>query len=642
MLLKSRPGREAEFAKWQDQFVAEVNAEIDRRHLVPLEAFSNAHITRPQVARVDAAGWNVTDPGSECMRRTRPIEVEHPTPGADFVETEVYAREIAWRFGDGEQPLSIGAARKLAAIVHLERQGETYDEHDALQRFFEYERWRVLQLFPSALRAERVEVALRVIGDPEVALRDRGVPREELLHITVEKWRASCALSQALHGELSRRPHLDLDDDRLARMSRLLVGHFGHERIATEVQARTPRGLLSFLMSVSCDERDPEQPLVVRTGRGPVVHSLHFNEALERAFGQVAPPEQAPQARPAARKPLDYSARLKREVVLTYRELLDANEDLDDFDKVMLTVQALERMTERWIIVPEVVGQDMIPKRGFRRPVLIALEGVAKTFDFSPTEWFGGFRRLCRDFAAWSCEMVELCGRAAEGVELSEQDRLRLSWYLNSRSKIGPVRDFDQFGEAVREGLAELGIEITPNDRIAEILGKYKELLREEAARSGKPESSGLFLGTDGRLKLSSRLLRDAYGKAYRLRRLRDESDRDDIGAVPDKYSEALDQPTTVPVIDGLDADEEAQDALDAFQGVDLVGRVREFARQRCEEAKPGSARAIVSEDLCRFPQQASLRDLSRQHGKAVGGLSKARKRLFAELRAEFGNSLGM
>jgi len=625
---------------WEADFLRRVEL-VERRHGLSFDDPSSGRIEPQQIEMITAAGFDPTDIGPECCRLLELRCGATVSPGSDteMVLWEVVTQEYLWRFGEGANPLGRSAAGKAAAAVVLGCRGVPYDVHEAVRFWQEAELWSA-RLARAYTRAERVGRVLESLEDGNpVSGRNRDRAMGDIAQAFRDRWAGSCELARLHFAELTHRPHLRLDDEYLRRMTKVLTRYFGEDRIPPEMRLRTARGFLSWLMSASLNEDGQEEPIVVPQGSRAVVHAPYFVRALERLAGPAAADtDQGADDRAARREErpgLDRTTRVDREVVLMQLDVLDAYEDLTQRDKVMLTVQGMERLVETWIIVRRVVGSDLIPKCLFRRPLLLALDGVARALGLSQAE----FRPFCRDYALWSKELVNLSRRAVAREDLSDAERGRLGWYLAARSRIGLLRDFDQFGVAAREGLLELGIELTEDDDITDILGRYQKILREWAQETGRPESSGVFLGEDGRLRLSPRMLRDAYSRTLKLPRLNTLAAEEDAGAPPDKYSEVLDQPSTVPVADGFDRDQEADDPLDALQAVETVQAVQRFARASLEQAKPGSARAIILEDLCSFPRRTLLRELARSHGMAVGGLSAAQARVYEELLVVLKNS---
>jgi len=620
-MLQSEPGRAVQFAQWQEQFDRHVEAEIERRGIIPTEPYSDPRISPSQLARIEAAAWNPTEPGEECQRRTGPVPVDLPPDQAVHVEMEVHAREIAWRFGDGPEPLTMEAARKLAAVIQCERRGNAYDEHDALQVWWEHEGWKVLHLFPSERRSAELQRALSIVDDPATVLRERGIAREDLPLATCRRWRQSCLASQALRAELFNRPHLDLDDQRLARLVNLALRQFGEHRVPTHLLVMTPREQLAFLMEMREVKRVPVPPLVVRPPWGPpTVDVAAVTEVLRAAFSEdPSPPEQPRPAERSWQRQLDRGERLRPEKVLPMLEMSEAIPGLDQRDCTMLTIQSLERASERWVLAPAGSSAEIAPRK-FSRASLLAVDGVVRAIGTEPRAWFSTMLRYCREFACWTEEMVTIMRRIVRREPVSDEDLRRAYWFNHVRNTIGPRRDYEQFRHAIRDGMQQLGQDPSPED-IRALLADYRERTR------GK--HSGLFASADGRLLLGARQFRDRSSKAWGLPRLRAPE------APPTTGDDALDHPSTESWGEAQDV-ADARDALEAVAAADTVGRLRKIVARRLAEEKPGSIRRLVLENFEELARgELTVRALAKRERRGRTAINRALEALKIEVAAE-------
>lgn len=609
--------REARRLAWQEKFCDALQREVDLRGIVAEEPQSPSTLTRSQLARITTAGWDPESPGEECLRRLPRVNLgEEILDDAEFIEVELHAQEYAWRFGDGPEPLTTSAARKVAACVPWSCGRSRITERQAWRRWIKYCAWVWLRLYPA------------VSEDRQPGPLHGGEAKGSLARMT--HWRTPPdALVQGLGAELRKRPHLFLEDAHIERALQPILGYFDTGQLPAEVLRLTPREFVAHLMELRVARKLDVPPMVLFASCGEaridIPGAIHV---LSEAYGAKV-----------YRGPTDWSgwgsrpdprARLRPELVLARLEMNEVIPDLDPRDAVMLTIQCMERTAERWTFAP-LDGKDTeITQRQINRTVLFALDGMVRALRTPKEQWFATMRRLGREYARWFVEMLILHQRSSTNADgLNDRDLRRLDWFLHARNKLGPTRDWSQFATAVTRALARLGQEVPPQG-VKAMLGLYKE-----RARGPRP---GLFATDGGRICLGERQVRDLLTRSIGIPRI----DRKgaiwekDPGAPPPKENEVLDQ-------QGTTRDQQArhrpEDPFDALLATEALDQVRQVINSRQAREQPGTTRHLVLEHFEELRDgQLSARELGRQAGRSHGKISKA----LAEVQRALAEELGV
>lgn len=306
-------------------------------------------------------------------------------------------------------------------------------------------------------------------------------------------------------------------------------------------------------------------------------------------------------------------------------------------DRVMLTLQALERRAEE-----KVLPWGTLHLRHFTRPNVLAAGALAEVLArtaASPARGLSLFRetrRLLRVYAVWTRKIVGLQERERSGASLDATERNILGAWLFVRGAFGPPRG--GFLAGAREARTGVGQPNEEVDSLLQDLGFYKALLHE------KPAKSGAFLGKDGKMRLDWRDLRDVIERTEGSPRVRSRQRDDALDAVSATTRSAAAR--TCELLDEMGVADDApaaSEAAAASEQAALAVRQHERFRVWLEGRKRACTVASHQLVLDHLPallnvegsQHEGLRDLADVSGIPYRTLQSALKAELAACRAD-------
>lgn len=303
--------------------------------------------------------------------------------------------------------------------------------------------------------------------------------------------------------------------------------------------------------------------------------------------------------------------RLPLEHVWCFVDELRKEPDLEYLDVWFLAMQGLERVAETCALP---VGVPL-ETRHFRRPWVLAADGIVRASDLGGFSWFAAVRQCLHRFAVWTEEVLSLVDLRNAGCELPPRETRVLDLWLTIRRQCGPVRDWSQFHRAARNAHRELDL---PHDQKKDKEDVRRSLVLFRVLTEGT--AGAVFISKDGRMLLGFRQVRDRLSKALGKPRLR-------RGSEPPRVV-GLDQVLAV----------EDRKALEAVQAA-RSAEVRDWLEERKRGTKAGSGRRIVLDsfpDLC--TGEESIGKLAKRVRRSKSALQRAFEKELKAFRARFGS----
>jgi hypothetical protein len=191
-------------------------------------------------------------------------------------------------------------------------------------------------------------------------------------------------------------------------------------------------------------------------------------------------------------KPARLNTKAVDEVLAKLRE---SEPDLHPFSHEMLTINALVMMAERRIL-----PTGAVEWRHTNRCVLLAVDAMVRSAGANGREWFSAMRGLCRLFALWHCEVIEVARKFNSGTLLAPHEAAILENWWSQRLALGVPREFRQFALVVKTENQKLGLSDNKGS-IDQDLAVFREVTK------GTP--GGVYIGNDRRMRLGWRQYRD-------------------------------------------------------------------------------------------------------------------------------------